>query len=248
MTAFTIIKERISSRAATASFITPGYIRYGLALLFSVTANCLILQLLNHNHVPQDRFVFEEDAVELNVIDMDIDMVRDEIPERRESVVSPVAEAMPSPPQLSMPALELASVATDAPALRLPDNHNISQLELSCIVPDVEPMPVPSVASPVIKPSSVIDSHGPTLIDPIDLSGFYPYSARRRGVKGESVIQVVVNEEGKVSSVKLLNSTPAGIFDLAAQRVGKALHFRPAKRNGKTAAACVKMTLEWRLD
>ena len=89
---------------------------------------------------------------------------------------------------------------------------------------------------------------GPMLLQPPGLSSYYPYRARLRGITGRSAIRLSVSASGRVTGVHVLDSTPAGVFDLAAKRVGKTLRFQPAMRDGRRVGATVSLDLVWRLE
>jgi protein TonB len=69
-----------------------------------------------------------------------------------------------------------------------------------------------------------------------------------RGTTGSSRIALTVDAGGRVTAVEVLDSEPAGVFEQAARRLGRALSFRPALREGRPVAARVTLRLVWRLE
>jgi protein TonB len=86
------------------------------------------------------------------------------------------------------------------------------------------------------------------LIEPPDLAAYYPRRARMQGVAGTTRIRLTLAADGRVTEVEVLDSTPPGVFEMAARRVGEALQFRPAVRDGRPVAARVSLNLVWRLE
>ena len=108
------------------------------------------------------------------------------------------------------------------------------------------PGPVPN-ATPTAerKPGT---TRGPVFIDPPDLAAYYPRRARIEGVAGRTSIRLTLAADGRVTDVEVLDSTPPGVFETAARRVGAALQFQPAMRDGRPVAATVSLNLVWRLE
>jgi protein TonB len=186
-------------------------------------------------------------------------------PEEMELAEGPaVEEAAPSPPvprqpplpepevlevtapDLSMPepaplALETADVAT-ASSLAVPAYEGLAEP-----APPASPPPTGGEAGEG-EPVAVRPSRGPVLIRPPDLSEYYPRRARMRGTTGSTRVRLTVDSDGRVTAVEVLASTPAGVFEHAAQRVGRSLSFRPALRRGEPVPARVTLRLVWRLE
>jgi len=240
MTAVALIRARLGER--TAGTLNAG-IRYPLAFAFTLGVNLAIALLMQQGHtrIPLPG----EEAVPVNVVDMQIEIPSEAL-QREQQSAAQIPEDLPPVPQPTLPSLEMPNVPASESALKLPDIAGMPSLELCCAVPEVEPAPAPVVS--VAAPSTGGDSRGPMLIEPPDLSSSYPYSARQRRIEGNSFIQLVVNADGHVASVEVLRSSPASVFEMAARRVGLALLFQPARRDGKATAARVQLNLHWKLD
>jgi len=148
--------------------------------------------------------------------------------------------SMPEPAPLAMDTLQSVATAT---SLAVPAYEGVA--------PPSPPPPRPAGGSgqarePVRGP--VRTSRGPVLIKPPDTSAYYPRRARMRGTTGSTRIELTVNASGGVTDVAVLDSTPAGVFEQAARRLGHVLSFRPALRQGRPVPARVTLRLVWRLE
>ena len=90
--------------------------------------------------------------------------------------------------------------------------------------------------------------HGPMLLSRPGLSDYYPRRALARGIAGKTYIRITIDAAGQVTDVQVITSQPAGVFEHAAGRVGRALNFRPARRAGKPIPAVVFLNLVWRVE
>ncbi len=86
----------------------------------------------------------------------------------------------------------------------------------------------------------------PELLDPV--LPVYPEEARRRGIQGAVVVEVHIDESGRVHDIKILESSPPGVFDVAVLEVyGKAL-YSPALLNGRPVRYSGKYRVLFELD
>jgi protein TonB len=99
-----------------------------------------------------------------------------------------------------------------------------------------------------VKPSPVplyeLDSQ-PTVIGEVRIP--YPEDARSRGIEGTVVLSVLVDEGGRVRTVKVL-SGPGGGLDQAAAKAVERIRFRPALRKGQPVAAQITYRYTFLLD
>ena len=151
-------------------------------------------------------------------------------------------------PDLSMPepaplALETAPVAT-AFSLAVPAYEAMAEPAS----PPAPPQPSGGGEAKEAKPALVRPSRGPVLIRPPDLSAYYPRRARMRGTTGSTHLRLTLDSDGRVTAVEVLASSPAGVFEHAAGRVGRSLSFQPALRQGRPVPARVTLRLVWRLE
>ena len=74
----------------------------------------------------------------------------------------------------------------------------------------------------------------------------YTEDARRRGVEGEVVVEIVVRRDGSVSDVRLINGLPNGLNDRAIAAV-RQWRFAPARRLGQPVDVIVEVAVEFKL-
>jgi periplasmic protein TonB len=74
----------------------------------------------------------------------------------------------------------------------------------------------------------------------------YTEEARRRGLAGEVVMEIVVRRDGSVGDVKVLQGLGAGLNDRAVQAV-RQWRFSPAERQGTPVDVIVEVSVEFRL-
>jgi len=75
----------------------------------------------------------------------------------------------------------------------------------------------------------------------------YPPEARQLGIQGQIRVRLVVDERGKVSSTRLLNSLGHGLDELAMQRA-RSIEFDPAKdTDDRPVSSVVVWTFDMRL-
>ena len=73
----------------------------------------------------------------------------------------------------------------------------------------------------------------------------YPPELLRRGVKGAVVVQLVVQRDGAVGDVKVVDSSDPG-FDDAAISAAKRLRFKPATRGEETVSVAIRFRFRFR--
>ena len=76
----------------------------------------------------------------------------------------------------------------------------------------------------------------------------YPDTALRKNIEGWVDLTYVVGADGKVSKVKVMNSSPAGVFDSAATRAISRLRYKPTVVGGKPVAVSTKLRIAFRMS
>lgn len=76
----------------------------------------------------------------------------------------------------------------------------------------------------------------------------YPPAAKKNGIKGYVVLSVLVETDGSVNQVQVLESNPSGMFDSAALQGIRAWHFEPAKYKGETVRVWAKQKIRFDLS
>jgi len=75
----------------------------------------------------------------------------------------------------------------------------------------------------------------------------YPYRARRLNITGKVDVKFLVDEEGYVSNINIIKSTPAGIFDESVLRALPSWRFSPGKVRGHAVSTWVVTIIEFKL-
>jgi protein TonB len=102
----------------------------------------------------------------------------------------------------------------------------------------------PANVAPLPVPLYELDSQ-PTVIGDVRIP--YPEDARSRGIEGTVVLAVLVDETGKVRTVKVISGPGAGLDQAAAKAVER-IRFRPAMRKGQPVAAQITYRYTFLLD
>ena len=76
----------------------------------------------------------------------------------------------------------------------------------------------------------------------------YPYKARERGVEGSVQVKMLVQKDGSVGDVKILDARPKGVFDQAVYSALAQWRFNPGKIAGKAVMAWVVTTIHFDLN
>lgn len=75
----------------------------------------------------------------------------------------------------------------------------------------------------------------------------YPPAARRRGVEGKVVLDVLVSAEGQALAVDIARSSGSAMLDEAARETIRRWRFRPAMRGGKATEARAAVPVQFSL-
>lgn len=76
----------------------------------------------------------------------------------------------------------------------------------------------------------------------------YPKSAFDQGISGKVVLRVNVDTSGRPSDVKVISSTPAGVFDDVSVAAARQWTFEPARKDGKAVAAALQIPMTFELE
>ncbi|SFI28859.1 protein TonB [Nitrosomonas sp. Nm34] len=76
----------------------------------------------------------------------------------------------------------------------------------------------------------------------------YPPTAKKNGIKGYVVLSVLVETDGSVNQVQVLESNPSGIFDAAALQGIRSWQFEPAKYKGEVVKVWAKQKIRFDLS
>lgn len=76
----------------------------------------------------------------------------------------------------------------------------------------------------------------------------YPYAAREKNIRGAVQVRMLVNPDGSVGQVQVLDARPAGFFEDAVKRTVPQWRFSPGKIEGRPVASWVVTTIQFKLD
>jgi len=76
----------------------------------------------------------------------------------------------------------------------------------------------------------------------------YPKKARKQGVEGYVVMNLLLNDQGHIETIKILESVPQGVFDDAAQEGIRGWSFKPAMYQGKAVKVWAKQKIRFTLN
>jgi TonB family protein len=74
----------------------------------------------------------------------------------------------------------------------------------------------------------------------------YTEDARRQGLEGDVVLEIVVRDDGSVGDVKILKGLGAGLDRRAVDAV-RQWRFSPARRHGAAVDVMVEVAVEFKL-
>ena len=96
--------------------------------------------------------------------------------------------------------------------------------------PVAVPRPVPTIRRPVARrpqPQRAAGGRPLRLVHRPNLMHYYPAEARRRGIEGEALVEIRVDERGTVVDAKIVRSSGSALLDRQALRVMYDYRFAP---------------------
>ncbi len=107
-----------------------------------------------------------------------------------------------------------------------------------------------SGTGPILKPAKRVILNGyditpPRLLKRVEPA--YPPAAAAMGLTGRVVLQLVVNEKGRVESADVIQSSSPIFEDAARKAVAQWLFTRPVNRDGQTVACYVTVVIRFNL-
>jgi protein TonB len=76
----------------------------------------------------------------------------------------------------------------------------------------------------------------------------YPIAAKRRGIQGWVKVKFVVNEQGAVERITIVDAKPPGVFDRSVRRCVSKWRFQPGTVEGLPVKAWVETTVRFELE
>lgn len=160
--------------------------------------------------------------------------------------VAPPAAPPPAPLSPTTSAPEPAALAATGPEPDLPTGPGPDSTAATAVAAAIETATVPGAAADPAAP-------GPTAAAPAPprvverFAPDYPAIARQRRIEGWVELEYVVDADGRVVDVRVLDSYPTRIFDASAERALRRWRFEPASRAGVPAPAVGRTRIDFTL-
>ncbi len=75
----------------------------------------------------------------------------------------------------------------------------------------------------------------------------YPYTAKRRNMSGELMLQFIVDNEGNVKQIEVIKAQPQGIFDESAISAVQKWRFKPGYIQGEAVSTRVVVPINFKI-
>lgn len=166
-------------------------------------------------------------------------------PEPPPDQVQPPSPQTPPAPQ----AMQTPTVKLDVSLPNLPAAVSIQAAAMPSLagVTAAKAAPAPATSS-----APVAAAPGPSGVDsevvPLnEVLPEYPDQARRRGIEGHVKLVFMITAQGRVENIRVVESSPANVFDRSARRAAARWRFAPRTEDGQAVAREAVKTLEFRL-
>lgn len=169
----------------------------------------------------------------------DVELRKRQLPPEPEEVVQQQQPKMP--PMQSQPT---PNVSSEMPNIDVPNIDASVQISLSPSLNNLAaPAPAPTPPAPVIS----VDTN-PTVLSQVPPR--YPQRALRRRQQGQVLVEFTVTEAGSVQpdSIKIIESTPPGVFDKTVLRALPRWRFKTRIQDGKPVKYRARQKLEFKLE
>ncbi len=155
-----------------------------------------------------------------------------------EEIPETVQLKKPPPPQ--RPQIPIATESED-----IPEDVTIMDTDLDLDAPPPPPPPPPGARQrQEDSPIFMAWEEAPELIRSTQVIPEYPPIARKAGVEGKVILQIVIDEQGNVLTADVVFAQPSGIFEEAAIKAIMQWKFKPAKQRDKP----IKVRMAWPME
>lgn len=164
-------------------------------------------------------------------------------PEPPPDQVQPPSPQRPQAPQ----SMQAPTVKLDVSLPNLPSAVSIQAAAMPSLagVTAAKAAPAPAPSAPAAAPGpSGVDSE---VVPLNEVLPEYPDQARRRGIEGHVKLVFTITAQGRVENIRVVESSPANIFDRSARRAAARWRFAPRTEDGQAVAREAVKTLEFRL-
>ncbi len=133
---------------------------------------------------------------------------------------------------------------------QLDEMPEVPKLEIAMTNVDVG-MPM---MAPVVDMSSALKNAGVALgtesdvLPMLRIPPVYPRNAKLAKIQGYVRMEVVINPDGSVNDIKVIEATPPRMFDTAAVTAMKQWKFKPKLVNGVAVSQRAQQTIEFKLE
>lgn len=76
----------------------------------------------------------------------------------------------------------------------------------------------------------------------------YPSGAKREGVEGFVTVSLLIDDQGQVQRVRVLEQQPQGVFEQAATRAARNWSFEPARYQGEPVKVWARQKIRFELE
>lgn len=153
----------------------------------------------------------------------------------------PETHQLKKPPPPQRPQIPIATESED-----VPEDVTIMDTELDLDAPPPPPPPPPGRSGKAESPIFMAWEEAPVLIKMVKPK--YPEIARKAGVEGKVVMQIVVDEKGNVIEAVPVLAQPPGIFEDAAVEAIMQWKFKPARQRDKAIKVRMGQMMEFTLQ
>ncbi len=164
---------------------------------------------------------------------------RPDTPAQRTSSQPPVP-----PPALRQPPVSAPPAPAFAPRLSFAVNPRLPRMSDTVALPVITPA---GSAAAVLGSAFGVEDLDSGLNLLVRVPPVYPVSAKHRGIEGWVRVRLEVEEDGRVGSVRVLESAPAGVFDQSVVRCVSGWRFQPGTVDGTPVKAWAETTVRFQL-
>jgi protein TonB len=166
-------------------------------------------------------------------------------PEPPPEQVQPPSPQRPQTPQ----AMQAPTVKLDLNLPSLPSSVSIQAAAMPSLAGVTAAKAAPAPAAPSAPAAA---APGPSGVDseviPLnEVLPEYPDQARRRGIEGHVKLAFIITAQGRVENIRVIESSPANVFDRSARRAAARWRFAPRTEGGRAVEREAVKTLEFRL-
>ena len=176
-----------------------------------------------------------------------VDVIR--IREKKEKQVSPKKEVIKKSKKSNLFKTKAIYIS---PGIKFSKDMDIPfkmNLRLPAISKDIPVEPASQIRPNLlgIKGAFTIGEVDSPPIPVVRIPPIYPISARMKGIEGWVIVRFIVDEAGRVSHIRILESKPEGIFDDSVIRCVSNWRFKPAVFEGIKVKTLVQTKIRFKL-